>query len=456
MRNKFYRMTVVVSLLAAAALFSTSGFPRGAVRGETAREEDPCEPVRKIQQEMRKGGVDPSTISCLPVAIDILWEFKETYQRHSPLGADTARLTLKERYKGYVMTSSDPERRSKIQSFAINGPSPCCPGNVFSVLYDVEARVLIDPQSTGRGVKRYATNEIVDFDVTPPSDNCFGIAWNGNDANAQVGFGSADVRLAREVVNRHRLRHGLDVFGGLDMRIRAYGPEAVTWKEFSDFYYRDGELTKVFTGSQGGALPGIPQAHTVEFKATVKLSLAEAYETWRVTVVGREEDRFQPPIEYIQGGVKKVLPVGMDFDWRLEGEIKIRRYKKSLFYDSGRVLTADLTPQLCFSGQELYRCDFTDCGNAQLDELRDWPILGRLQGRSLKLTWPGKDRDISHCLTCMPRKSYLSPAGYRAKFGSQMFIDVISRQNLELKDGASVSGNWHDWLTYTITLKKIS
>jgi hypothetical protein len=144
----------------------------------------------------------------------------------------------------------------------------------------------------------------------------------------------------------------------------------------------------------------------------------------------------------------------MEFDWALEGEFIIRNPKKNATFDSGQVTKAGLTPRLIFQGAPLYKCTFRTCDDTyDISKLPGALLSGSVSNKSLTLTWP--KYSPSQCVLCTPLKAFLGKKAYRQNFGSQEFMRVISLEKLVLQNGYSTTGKYHDWMTYTISLKKI-
>jgi hypothetical protein len=179
-------------------------------------------------------------------------------------------------------------------------------------------------------------------------------------------------------------------------------------------------------------------------------------ELWRVSVIGEETDSLQPYIENnkLKNDSKK-LPIAVQFKWKLIGEFTVIGKGSNRSFLNGQVFSALIDPVFLFEYDELYKCESEECKEKNNPEdLVGKSLGGSTSGNAVRIKWPAFFP--VECIWCKPRKSYLGKIPYRAKFGTKEFIERISREELPLNDGTTVSGGVQDWMAYTITLKKLN
>jgi hypothetical protein len=144
----------------------------------------------------------------------------------------------------------------------------------------------------------------------------------------------------------------------------------------------------------------------------------------------------------------------VDYGWLIEGEFFIGKRKQARYYKEGRITQVELTPRDIYGDPELYRCEFVDCQNkADISSLEGGYIDGKITDSRIKLTWPTYSPAI--CVLCTPRVSYLKKIPYRGQFGTKDFMRAISQEDLQLRDGYSITGGIETRLYYKITLTKL-
>lgn len=175
-------------------------------------------------------------------------------------------------------------------------------------------------------------------------------------------------------------------------------------------------------------------------------------EVWRVSVTGEEMDNRRPYIRNKR--LEQELPIAVTFQWKLIGEFTIAGKGRNRKYLEGSIFSAAINPVYKFNHWNIYKCEFRDCpGRKNPDDLIGQPINGSVSGGSVQLKWP---KFISAaCVWCAPTKSYLGKIPYRQEFGTGEFTYKISQKMLPLVNGKVVRGGIHDWMRFTITLKKI-
>lgn len=422
--------------------------------GEWAQSKDPCFPTKQFKQMIKaQFGKEAAYITCFPVGVEVEWEVEETRAWHKPYPTEKARYKMGEKFTAYCQLVYEQQKQKELEEISIIGPAPCCPGTV-ETWFSPEgiSYLVVEPRRNDGSLASAGT--FMHFAVTAPEDNFFGCTWRKSGDQSEISFGSSRVVLRDGLVKPPlSLRSGLKVVSGDSLRMSKRGTESFSYEDLLKAI-NDGECRRVFQTVEGGSAPSHLGAYSRTVKATVKFDTAER-ERWRVTVKGREEDNFQLPIRYKLAGKENEIPLKMEFDWFLEAEFTVRKVKPSPVFDSGQVKKASLSPKLLIQEQDLYRCDIIGCPDTE--PIASYPgayLEGKLDGQTLTLKWPSFDP--GQCVLCKPKKSFLSQVPYREKFGSKEFMGVISKAVLVLKDGYAASGKWHDWLTYTITLKKIS
>ena len=73
----------------------------------------------------------------------------------------------------------------------------------------------------------------------------------------------------------------------------------------------------------------------------------------------------------------------------------------------------------------------------------------------MKRHWPQRGIWSRVCVLCKPLKSFLGKIPYRQEFGNDELVYRLSKEVLPLKNGYTRNGKILDWMTCTITLKKI-
>jgi len=421
--------------------------------GEWAQSKDPCYPTKKFKQMIKtQFGKEASYIKCFPMDVEVEWEVEEIRAWHKPYPTEKAKFKMGEKFLVYCQLVYEQQKQKELEEISIIGPAPCCPGSVEAWFYPEEISYLVVEPVHNNGFL-VSVNNFLQFAVTAPADNFFGCTWRKSGDQAELTFGSSHIAMRDGLVKSPlSLRSGLKVVEGDSLTMNKKGKEAFSYEDLLKAL-NDGECQRVFQTQESEPLPSDLGAYSRTVKATVKFDTAER-DRWRVTVKGWEEDDSQPHIRYKLAGQEKDIPIRMEFDWFLEAEFAVRKVKPLPVYDKGQIKKASLEPKLVFEGGDLYNCAFISCPDP-------WPIStyvgayldGKLDGQSLTLKWASFDP--VQCVLCKPIKSYLSQVPYRQKFGTREFMDVISKAALVLKDGFTVSGHVQEWLTYTITLKKI-
>jgi len=452
-----FRWTMLAAALAVVALlFGLKASPGARLPKESdqnawVKSGDPCYPSKQNKKYIESMGADSSYIVCVPLTIEIFWEAQEVVHHHAGLGTSHANFSFHDKFPAYLELVYKSSKSKELANFHIQAPAPCCPGSAETIMDSADvALVGCGPG----GCKPYTLSDPLFFTLEKPTDTALGISWDETEGpHANLNSSRVQIDSGRVVPEPSRAVGGLDVLGGETLQIDARAGTTFLPEDINQLI-QDGQIQKVFTDQHATTPAGIPVKGSQSVKATVKLLFTSDWEKWRVTVQGWEEDTIRPDIRYTQSGVEKTLPIKMEFDWTVEGEFIIRNPKKNPAFDSGQVTKAGLTPRLVVQAGNLYKCTFSTCPDTyDIAKLPGANLSGTVSGKSLTLTWP--KYSPSQCVLCTPQAVFLGKKAYRQNFGSQEFMRVISLEKLVLKNGYSITGKYHDWMTYTISLKKI-
>jgi hypothetical protein len=416
------------------------------------KSKDPCFPVKQMKKHVKEAGMDPWFLDCQPVQIEVVWDFKHEHLRGSGLPPDRVKLRLREKFQGYLELDSNPEKKGEIESLEIVAPAPCCPGEVEASLEEISADLLAC-DNWGSHCRIINFFDPFQFEVIPSTDNFFGFDWNRN-GQATGGFGGPRVQIRRNVFPKGLgPARGTDIAN--DLQINVHQPDSLSYEEVRQGL-KDGEFTEVYRSFNEGEIPLIHEKDITSATATVTFTFHEPErEYWRVSVEGWEMDEVEPPISYKDpaSGLEMKLPVIVEFDWKFETDIVLKKIRGQLQFDEGKITSASLTPHLVFLGEDLYKCSFVECAaNLKIPLIGSY-VEGKVAGKNLKITWPGLRS--AACVLCTPLKSYLSKVPYRGTFGGPDLMQDLSKQNFVLREGYSTKGQISDWLRYTVSLHKI-
>jgi len=417
---------------------------------------DPCFPVNQIKKYWREHyNMEADFLQCIPLHVIVGWDIEESYIRHPGAGDDRVKLLLQDKFTAYLELTYDQENLKKLEAFNIIGPSPCCPGAVFSDLLQIDASMLAC-SGGGTNCRPFQTSDPLLFQIIPQTDNFFSFTWRENMGSRSGTFGSSRIKLQPGALpSSMSTRRGIGGFHhGDNFIVNVNGEDSITWDEIQTGL-EEGEFSWEFPIDIKRKLPA-NHLYSQEGKAMVTIQFVEEEEeVWVIMVEGWEKDTTQPPIVYLDpSGSPKKLPVGMDFQWQLQGEFTIGKRKKTRNYKKGHIILANLISRLKFGGHDLYRCEQVDClDQTDITVLEGAYIDGTLTGNNVRLTW--RPHSPVACVLCTPKVSYIKKASYRQQFCSKEFIRRISEENLPLQDGYTVTGGTGDWLHYKITLVRL-
>jgi hypothetical protein len=457
-RIRFHWPMLAAALTAATMLVALKTSPGARLLDDPAQDAwlksgDPCYPTKQNKKYIESMGADSSYMHCVPLTVEVLWESQEVVHHHAGLGTSHANFSFRDKFPAFLELVYKSPKSQELANFHIQAPAPCCPGSAETAMESADV-ALVGCGPAGRNCKPFALSDSLYFTLEIPTDTALGFTWDETEGpHANLNSSRVQLDSGRVVPEPWRAIGGLNLLGSESLQVDVRGKPAFTPEDINKLI-QNGEVQAVFSSQQATTAPGLPVSGSQSIKATVKLLFTSDWEKWRVTVQGWEEDTIRPDIRYTQSGVEKSLPIHMEFNWTLEGEFIIRNPKKNPTFDSGKVTKAGLTPQLVFQGGTLYKCTFRTCDDTyEISKLPGALLSGSVNGKSLTLTWP--KYSPSQCVFCTPLKLFLGKKAYRQNFGSQEFMRVISGQNLVLQNGYSITGKYHDWMTYTISLKKI-
>ena len=441
--------------------------PPSYTAAEWVQSGDPCYPVNIEKNWLKKwqmktsGRRNPFSRECQPVRIELSWEVEESFRHWGPFGTSRARLKLEEKYNGYLKVVRDQQHGGRVKLFELGGPAPCCPGQVEHFLSNIQGSFLIC-RLDGSNCKMFVVKDPLKFVVDHPIKHVnslvqgpFYFTWNDFSDLGRRPEGhivSSGIYLYEELIKEPYYNHSEILLpDGTLFEVEAKGNAAYTWEEINAGI-AEGTLTKAFKIHNTMHL-ATNEVHSIDGKVTVKIIFHEERERWRVQIVGWNREQASP-IKVASGLFRPV--VGLD--WLLTGEfmlIRNSRVADTWSYKEGNAVV-NMRPSLITKHSGL-SCRFAVCSS----ELKgDRPgrfketinLTGRLIGRKVKLDWV--PFSPAACIRCERRTTAPNPV-LRRHFGSVDFFQNLSRLELPLKNGHTVSGKVSDWMRYKITLTRI-
>jgi hypothetical protein len=437
-----------------------------AFEAEWLKSGDPCLPV-KIRKKWLKEtyGQDASYLKCIPLLINLSYDLEETYRHHSDYGTDRFIFSCQESFPAHLQLIYDQKKIGVLDSFVMEGPAPCCPGDVELTLTRAESTFLICTHGVGETCKTFSTRDPFDHVVVPSQDPFFGFFWCSPKSlvnrPASGGIGAPAVGLAQGVVPKPYFINS-EVWKDETYAVMVEGEEALSWDELKPHVESQESLRLEFpieVKQEYDYAAPFTETHAVKGKLAVQIEFGEQEkEEWHVTVMGKEEDPEAGVIEYSgQDKKTKILPVNIEFEWLLEGTFWVKKVKKTQTYETGKITAYSQTPSILFGAPDLYRCMLMPCeGRESYKETGKFVndiLFGKIVNQAINLTWPVHPAEA--CVLCLPKKFSQNNPSYRHQFGSRDFIDAVNKARIPLKDGATVNSTIGDWLAYSITLQKI-
>ena len=469
--------TAVLWLAAIALLLAFPGHvparPQAELQGpafeaEWLKSGDPCLPLKRRKEWMKATyGVDVSYLKCYPLRVQLTWDIEETYRHHSDLGTDRFSFNCQELFPAHLQVDYDQKKRTEVESFLIEGPAPCCPGDVALAVPRADASFLTYKEKfSGQSFQMFKSSDPINFQVKPPEQVFFVYSWHRPGSlgfePARVSISAPKIRLSDGVVPKP-WKPGGGIHQYATYGIHLTDLHSISWDQIRPFVEGQKPFEVEYpidVREEHDSAAPLTETHTVKGKLTVRISFGEEeHETWQVTVTGKERDSVPGLIQHktIKKNVTKDVNVQAEFDWLLEGTFLVKKVKKVQTYESGIINGYSQTPSLVVDPPGLYKCDLLPCGGSETDKetgkFVKTLLFGKISGSTVQLTWPFHPADA--CVSCIALKDKSYNSVYRHQFTTKEFIDAVNRERLPLKDGAVVNGSEGDWLAYSIALKKI-
>jgi hypothetical protein len=414
------------------------------------KSKDPCFQIKRLK--------DADNIECFPIRVKLLWEAEERYQHHSPnLGTDRVRLTMTDEFMASLAIYYNRKDRSLMDYITLSGPAPCCPGQVDSVLQQVDCHVLIC-QGAGKNCRPFVTQDPLFFTVIPRDDSFFTFSWQrtGNKGQTFVETNSSSVFI-KEGVIKEPYTDCSGILAATDsgtFYVYATGEDALEKDDIIELLEL-GAVEKRIPFRDNLPVAEINESYAAEGAVTVALEYWEEEETWAVTVEGWEQNSTPPGIYNPALTIPDyVLPICVEYDWKLEADLVLKKLKGWRTFKKGTVRSADYKPKIQFDRPDLYDCNIVNCpGKDLLSGISGAFLQGQVLEDTLSLKWPAFNPET--CVKCTPKKKNLGKKVYQQTFESPEFLSKISGEVLPLKDGYAVERKISAWMRYRITLRRI-
>jgi len=456
---KTVRMIILGVTLALIAISASAPQekPHMTADPEWLKSGNPCWPTERLKAQIKAmTGVAIGYLKCYPVRVNVTWDFDEVFHHHSGLGDDKFQVTLWESYGAYFQVTHDQQKKNLVQDYFIFGPAPCCPGKVEFLTPRLHASILGSAPKgfSGSTFKFFEADagKIVPSSVNPGS---FGLKWRQDGLDNLIEIGGPHFNIIGKLMEKpFSWAFSPTVMDVHNYHIRETG-KSPSWDELRPFFEKQEIWQKEFPLESVMDLAILNESYALRGKVTAQVDFAEQQtEEWLISVTGKERDPLGALLEYKAPGKSiKSLPLNVEFDWLLEGKFMIKKRKGVRSFENGAINKFDQTPRLLFDAPDLFRCDFTTCGGNK-PSLAGFGLFGQLQGQSVRVQWPTSAAEA--CALCIPKKSSGNKVAIRKKFGTSEFAKRISQEWIPLRDGAVKSGGVQDWMTYRITLTKLS
>jgi hypothetical protein len=457
--SKTVRMVLLGATLALMTLSASAPQERPHMTAdpEWLKSGNPCWPTERQKKQWKAvTGSEASHLKCYPVRVNMTWDFEEIFHHHGGLGDDRFLVTLWESFGGYFQVTHDPQKRDRVLDYFIFGPAPCCPGKVDFLTTRLHASILGSaPKGFSGSIFKFFeadAGQIVPSSINPGS---FGLKWGRDGLDNLIEMGGPNFHFIGKFMEKpFQWAFSPTVMQTDNYRVRELG-HSPSWDEIRPFFEKQEVWQKESPLENVMDLAILNESYELHGKVTAQVDFAEQQtEEWLISVTGRERDPLGTSLEYKAPGKSvKSLPLNVDFDWLLEGKFTIKKRKGVRSFENGVIDKADQTPRLLFDAPDLFRCDFTACGGNK-PSLAGFALFGKLQGQTVNVQWPASSAEA--CVVCIPKGSSGNKVAIRKKFGTSEFAKRISQEWIPLRDGAVKSGGVQDWMTYRITLTKLS
>lgn len=428
---------------------------------------DPCWPTDQAKAQIKAmTGITADYLKCKPVRITMEWDIDEVFHHHSGLGDDRLRAKVRASFKGNIQTTLDQQKRSQVNNYAVHSPAPCCPGIATVEPLSLQASIL------GWKPKGFSGQEFKTFELSGGAEiltrtdkpGFFGIRWGRGGIDCVTEMNGPWIKLAKGSIPKP-YSCGSPVWIMDQHNYHLGKPVAPpTWDELKPYYDKQEIWRKEYAFQDRTDFPTGPGALSEYYaiQGTVKVEVdfaAEETEDWLLSVEGQETDANGQDLgSPLAADTLKSQPPAVAFDWGLGAKLRARKRKGIRTLEAATITKFDQAPKLVFDPQSPYTCGFIPCpgGNAyeKANAFVGMLASGSIQGETVNVRWPHLPAQA--CLTLTPKGSSSTKKVLRREYGSKEFTDEVSRVILPLKDGATKTGNLGKWLTYKLTLKKLS
>lgn len=427
---------------------------------------DPCLPFKRLKRHLIQTGRSKAALvkygQCIPVKFTIIRDVVETYQRPAGYGTDRARIALGETYSGYLqIMRCAPGECKGTDSFKLVGPAPCCPGKTESYIMPQTNATITVTDAWGK-IHQLNTSSLQEPIIfKTDTDPRIEFEWMHLNPSLASGF----VRTKRIRIRRGAIPKGYHLKAGTlsgaiqtgnrDLTLR--GSEAISAEEILRGLER-GVLIKTFPVKARLATPRLRYQSSTQGTVQVKMEFGEQNEIWLVRITAREErneDQFLTVRPAGQDYLK--LPVVVQYDWDITGELIIERSKKSWSYKEGRIKAARLSRTVLLTRPDLCSCHAQQCQDRphwDIRELIGANLAGARVGGGVKLGWSLFGFTTGACVECLPKRMYMVREVSRHRFGAQDLLGPLSKLVIPLRDGYSKRGTLGKGLKYRITLTR--
>ena len=187
----------------------------------------------------------------------------------------------------------------------------------------------------------------------------------------------------------------------------------------------------------------------------VELKVGEE-QVWRITITGFEVDDRQKPTAFKDtDGSKKKLHKRLKFNWKLMGEFVLEKEKKQWIFKQGTVKSAMINTVPFFTPPNAYTCKVAKCPppNVPISTMIGDNIFGHVNGNTVNIHWPPRQPD--GCVSCQAQVPSLPKTPYEGVFKSVDFTTQVGLDYFALKDGWEKTFKKKDWLSFTVTMKRL-
>jgi hypothetical protein len=427
---------------------------------------DPCWPTQQIKAQIKAmTGVTPDYLKCKPVRITMEWDIDEIYHHHSGLGDDRLRAKVRTSFRGNIQTTFNQQKRNQVDRYEVHSPAPCCPGIAAVEPIALHAS-LIGYKPKGFSGQEFKTFELSGAEILTRTDKpgFFGLRWHRDGSDCVTEMNGPWIKLVKDAIPKP-YSVGTSVWI-MDQHNYHLGRPVASpaWDELKPYYDKQEVWRKEYAFEDRTDFPMSPSSlsefYAIHGSVKVEVDFAEEeIESWLLSVEGKERDETPSILGPSDAGAKlKPGPLSVEFDWSLAAKVTTRKRKGVRTFLDAVVTRFVQTPSLIYQADDPYRYDFVPCEgqdtSAQASAMVGLAVSGDVEGATLGVKWPFLPARA--CVRGTRLKSSGGPLTPRKELGSQEFIEQVSRERLPLKDGAAKTGGLGKWLTYKVSLKKLS